>query len=32
VFVPLASAGTPNQIVSAIGDALHLSFAGQHNV
>lgn len=29
VFVPLASVGAPNLIVSAIGDALYLSFAGQ---
>ena len=28
-FVGLASIGTPNQIVSAIGDTLSLSFAGQ---
>jgi len=28
-FVPLASLSTPNQIVSAIGDTLGLSFAGQ---
>jgi predicted ATPase/transcriptional regulator with XRE-family HTH domain len=31
VFVPLASVGTPNQIPSSIGEALHLSFAGQHD-
>jgi predicted ATPase/transcriptional regulator with XRE-family HTH domain len=29
VFVPLATAATPQQIVTAIGDALHLRFAGQ---
>jgi predicted ATPase len=28
-FVALASVGTPNQIVSTIGDTLHLDFAGQ---
>ena len=28
-FVALASVGTPNQIVSAIGDALNISFSGQ---
>jgi predicted ATPase/transcriptional regulator with XRE-family HTH domain len=31
VFVPLASVGTPNQIPSSIGEALHLSFAGQQD-
>jgi predicted ATPase/transcriptional regulator with XRE-family HTH domain len=30
-FVPLASVRSPNQIASAIGDALCLSFAGQPN-
>ncbi len=29
VFVPLASVGTPNQIVSAIGGSLNLSFSSQ---
>lgn len=31
VFVPLASVGTPNQIVSTIGNTLKLSFTGQTN-
>src|SRR5262249_26055401 len=30
-FVALAAVGTPNQIVSAIGDALNLDFASQHD-
>ena len=29
IFVPLASVGAPNQIVSAMGDALAFSFTGQ---
>jgi predicted ATPase len=31
-FVALASLSTPNQIVSAIGESLHLDFAGQLNL
>ncbi|MBA3870838.1 MAG: XRE family transcriptional regulator [Anaerolineae bacterium] len=31
VFVPLASISTPNQIISAIGEALHLSFGDSIN-